>query len=177
MLGPVPGRIRVWLIVLAVLVGLLTGMGAFTFHYARGFSYFGTDPRACRNCHIMDPQYDSWQNASHHTSATCVDCHLPHRGLAKWLAKASNGYHHSKGFTFDDFHEPIMIKEGNSRSLQQNCLRCHGPVVHDIVAGSASAAPGALRCVHCHRAVGHGETLGMGGPETPIERQQERLDE
>jgi len=159
------------MLALAVLVGLLGGLGAFTFHYAEGFSYFSTDPEACRNCHIMNAQFDSWQKASHHTSATCVDCHLPHTGIAKWLAKASNGYHHSKGFTFDDFHEPIVIKEANSRSLQENCLRCHGTLVHDIVAGSSSGTdPQALRCVHCHRGVGHGERAGLGGPERPGER-------
>ena len=60
-------------IVLAVLVGLLLGTGAFTFKYAEGLSYFSTDPKACVNCHIMTPQYDSWQKSSHHAVATCVD--------------------------------------------------------------------------------------------------------
>jgi hypothetical protein len=60
---------------LVALWGLLGGIGAYTFHYAEGFSYFSTDPRACVNCHIMNPQYDSWQNSSHHTVASCVDCH------------------------------------------------------------------------------------------------------
>lgn len=168
------------LVALTVLGGLLVGVGAFTFQYASGFSYFSTDPEACRNCHIMNSQFDSWQKASHHTSALCVDCHLPASGLAKWVAKADNGYHHSKGFTFLDFHEPIMIKERNSRILQNNCLRCHEALVHDIVAGSTSSTDdGALRCVHCHRGVGHGETAGLGGPQDTASQSivKERLDE
>jgi hypothetical protein len=24
------------------------------------FSYLSTDPRACVNCHVMNPQYDAW---------------------------------------------------------------------------------------------------------------------
>ena len=113
-------------IVLSALVGILLGVGVFTFDYAEGLSYFSRDPAACANCHIMQPQYDSWQKASHHGVARCVDCHLPHGLIPKYMAKASNGYHHSKGFTFQDFHEPIRIKGANSEILQENCLHCHG---------------------------------------------------
>ncbi len=157
-------RMPTRLAIIALLAGALAGVGVFTFHYAEGLSYFSTDPAACANCHIMQSQFDSWQKASHHVLATCVDCHLPHHGLAKWLAKADNGYRHSKGFTFQDFHEPILMKEGNSRILQNNCLECHGDLVHEIVSGSTSDAD-AVQCVHCHQGVGHGARAGLGGPE------------
>ena len=143
------------LVLLAAVVGVVVGMSGFTFLYAEGASYFSTDPKACANCHIKNDQYASWTKGPHHGDARCVDCHLPHDTVAKYLAKASNGYHHSKGFTFQDFHEPIMIKPGNSQILQDNCLRCHGDFVHEIVRGS-TWADDAIRCVHCHRAVGHG---------------------
>lgn len=141
--------------ILAALVGLVAGLGAYTFHYAEGFSYFSTDPRACNNCHVMNDQYASWSRGAHHSFARCVDCHLPHELIPKYIAKASNGYHHSKGFTFMDFHDPIMIKPGNARILQEACLRCHGDFVHDIVRGSTTEGD-AVQCVHCHRNVGHG---------------------
>ena len=102
-------------IVLAVLLGMLAGIGGFTFLYAEGLSYMSDDPRVCVNCHIMQPQYDSWQKASHHTVALCVDCHLPHDFIGKYLTKAENGYNHSKAFTLQDFHEPIMITARSSR--------------------------------------------------------------
>jgi cytochrome c nitrite reductase small subunit len=140
---------------LAILLGTVAGTGLFTFHYAEGLSYFSTDPLACKNCHIMNSEFDSWTRGAHHAVAKCVDCHLPHTFIAKYLAKASNGYHHSKGFTFQDFHEPILIKPHNAAILQDNCLRCHGDFVHDIVRGSTTAE-GAVTCVHCHRSVGHG---------------------
>lgn len=140
---------------LAGLLGALLGMGAFTFRFGEGLSYFSTDPRACKNCHIMNDEYDSWTKGVHHASAKCIDCHLPHAFVPKYLAKASNGYHHSKGFTFQDFHEPILIKPRNAAILQANCLRCHGDFVHDIVRGG-TAVDDEARCVHCHRNVGHG---------------------
>jgi cytochrome c nitrite reductase small subunit len=142
-------------LVLAALIGSVVGMGGFTFRYAEGFSYFSTDPRACKNCHIMNDQYASWSKGPHHAAAGCIDCHLPHDFVGKYIAKAENGYHHSKGFTLQDFHEPILIKPKNAAILQESCLHCHEDFVHDIVRG-ATTAEDAVRCVHCHRGVGHG---------------------
>jgi len=157
---PTRGR---WRIVAAVAVGVLLGLFGFTFRYAEGLSYFSADPKACANCHIMRPQYDGWQKASHHGAATCVDCHLPRAVLAKYLAKARNGWHHSKGFTLQDFDEPIRIKSANAAILQENCLRCHEPMVHELVSGARTDRDATL-CVHCHAGVGHGERAALGGP-------------
>lgn len=142
--------------------GAALGIGAYTFEYAEGTSYLSKDPAACVNCHIMRPQYDGWQKSSHHTVAGCVDCHLPEKGLAKWIAKASNGYRHSKAFTLQDFEEPIRMTRGNAEILQANCLRCHEDLVHDLVASTRSEAD-AIQCVHCHSGVGHGERAALGG--------------
>ena len=141
--------------IIAVLLGVLLGLGAFTFDYGEGLSYFSTDPKACVNCHIMRNEYDSWQKSSHHAAARCVDCHLPHEFVPKYIAKADNGYRHSTKFTFNNFHEPIMITPRNARILQDNCLNCHGDFVHEIVRGSTTAKD-AVKCVHCHDNVGHG---------------------
>ncbi len=155
-------RSRRTTLVVALLAGL-AGMAAYAFHYAEGSSYLSTDPRACTNCHIMQSQFDSWQKASHHTAATCVDCHLPAEFPEKYFAKAKNGWNHSKAFTLQNFHEPIRITEPNAEILQDNCLRCHGGITSDMVAGATTHAD-AVRCVHCHRTVGHGEPVGLGGP-------------
>jgi cytochrome c nitrite reductase small subunit len=143
------------LLLVVALVGIAGGVGAFTFDYGEGLSYFSTDPKACANCHIMNDAFASWQKGPHHGTAKCVECHLPSTFVAKYVAKADNGYRHSKGFTFLDFHEPILITPRNAEILQENCLRCHGDFVHDIVAGSTTATD-AVRCVHCHKGVGHG---------------------
>lgn len=155
----------------AVMLGALSGFGAYTFRYGEGLSYFSRDPRACANCHIMQPQFDSWQKSSHHTSAACIDCHLPHETIPKFVAKGLNGFFHSKAFTFQDFHEPITIKPRNSRILENNCIACHGALFH----GSPPRAAGSgdsFTCVHCHAGVGHGPAAGIGGPETAAERRE-----
>lgn len=157
------GAPRVLPLVLAVCVGVAVGIGAYTFRYAEGLSYFKTDPRACVNCHIMRPQYDAWQKASHHTVAVCIDCHLPHEFIPKYLAKAENGYRHSQRFTTGDFVEPIRVQRRGLEILEENCHRCHGGLVAEI---SHPEMPEGrqLSCLHCHFSVGHGESSRLGGP-------------
>lgn len=157
------------MLLLSILLGILAGVGGFTFHYAEGLSYFSKDPRACANCHIMQTQLDSWQKSSHHAVAGCADCHLPSSFVAQYLAKAENGYRHSTAFTLQNFHEPIRITERNSRILQASCIECHREFVHNLVEGSTTD-PNAVRCVHCHRSAGHGEDTGLGGPERATEK-------
>ncbi len=159
-------------ITVAVLLGVLIGTAAFTFRYAEGFSYFSTDPKACMNCHIMTPQYDSWQKSSHHAVAGCVDCHLPHDFIGKYIAKAENGYHHSLAFTTQEFQEPIMIKEKNGRILQRNCVECHDDMVHELFKRNVDD-PNAVNCIHCHASVGHGALpTGIGGADRGEERER-----
>lgn len=146
---------RAWWGLVAVLAGMAAGAAGYTFYYARGTAYLSNDPRACVNCHIMQPQYDGWQKASHHAVATCNDCHTPHALVPKYLTKMENGYHHSRAFTLQNFHEPISIRAKNARILQANCVHCHETMVENVVRETGRPASG-LDCLHCHADVGHG---------------------
>ncbi len=160
-------------------LGVLAGLGGYTLSYAKGLSYLSTDPAACVNCHIMQREYDAWQKASHHAVAVCVDCHLPHDFVPKYLAKAENGWRHGKLFTTGGFEEPITVKASGLRILQENCVQCHAAATaemqaHDaggVAPGTAAASETAATCLHCHRTVGHGPVAGLGGPLTPAERE------
>ena len=148
---------------LAVMIGVAAGIGGYTFRYAEGLSYFKKDPKACVNCHIMQSQYDGWQKGSHHDVAVCIDCHLPHTFFAKYWSKAENGWRHGQRFTTQNFVEPVVVQAKGREILQDNCVRCHEDLVHDI-ALAPSARNEQLRCTHCHSNVGHGEKTGIGGP-------------
>jgi cytochrome c nitrite reductase small subunit len=154
-------------ILVAVFVGVALGQAAYTFRYAEGLSYLSSDPKACINCHIMQSQYDGWQKGSHHNVAKCIDCHLPHDLIGKYYTKAENGYWHSKGFTLQDFPEPIVMRPVSRRILHHACLHCHADFVHDILSVpdaevAAGSTEGELNCTHCHRTVGHGDSVGLG---------------
>lgn len=162
-------RVRQWLVLaLACGIGTAMGIGAFAFRYAEGFSYFGTEPEACRNCHIMQPQYDGWQKSSHHTAAVCVDCHLPQSFFDKYYTKAENGYRHGKLFTTQTFVEPIVVAERGREVLEANCARCHASLVAELVPHEPAGNDG-ISCVRCHSGVGHGETARLGGRLTEAE--------
>lgn len=140
-------------VLLFVLLGVLTGLAAFTFTYGEGTAYLSEEPTACINCHVMQGHFDAWQNSSHRHVAVCNDCHLPHDFLGKWITKADNGMLHSFAFTTGLFPEPIRIKPRNRRVTHGACLHCHGEFVNEL----RPAEPGGdmLLCVHCHTDVGH----------------------
>lgn len=157
---------------LVVALGVLFGVGGHTFRYAEGLSYLKTDPKACANCHIMQNQYDGWQRASHHTSAVCVDCHLPADFPAKYIAKLENGWRHGEKFTTQSFEEPLRVGETGQRILEANCRRCHDGLVRDAFGESHGSglisdpeADVSFRCVHCHAGVGHGSRALVGAPQ------------
>lgn len=150
---------RRWLLpVTAVLMGVAIGLAGFTFVYAKGHSYLGSDPAACANCHIMDDHFDAWTKSSHHAVARCNDCHTPHSTVPKYYVKAKNGFWHSFYFTTGTFPDPIRITEPNRDVVQEACRYCHAPITesidHDAPAGSERGAE-PLDCTRCHRHVGH----------------------
>ena len=143
------------LVLFAGAVGILAGVGVFTFGYAKGFSYLSSDPRACTNCHVMNDQYDAWMKSGHRHAATCVECHLASSGVAKWLDKAQHGFAHSVAFTLQNFEEPIRITARDRVTAQANCLRCHGDLVQAVHRTSGPKGQ-ELDCLHCHAGAGHG---------------------
>jgi hypothetical protein len=52
-------------IILGVTLGLAVGVGAYTFVYARGYSYMTDNAEACVNCHVMQEQFSGWVKSSH----------------------------------------------------------------------------------------------------------------
>jgi cytochrome c nitrite reductase small subunit len=140
-------------IVLGLGLGLVAGLGGFTFIYAKGYSYMTNNPTACVNCHVMREQYDGWVKSSHRAVATCNDCHTPPGVVGKYAAKASNGFWHSYYFTTGGFPDPIRITERNRNVTEQACRKCHAEITQAI---EGPHRPGhETSCLRCHNSVGH----------------------
>jgi cytochrome c nitrite reductase small subunit len=135
--------------------GVLAGLSIATFDYAEGTSYLSNDPRACVNCHVMRDQYDAWRHSAHHEHAACNDCHVPQDVVGKYATKMEHGYRHSKGFTLDNFHEPIRITDGSLRVVEANCVRCHSGLTSEIGATVGVDAGEVGSCTRCHAGAGH----------------------
>lgn len=101
----------------------------------------------------MWEQHDSWTASSHSAVARCVDCHLPHATIPKWISKAENGWFHSVAFTLQNYPEPIRIKPRNRAIVQRNCVSCHAAMVHEMLPATVEGE--SVSCMHCHYDVGH----------------------
>jgi cytochrome c nitrite reductase small subunit len=122
------------IVIVAVVWGVALGLGSYTFAYARGWAYMTDDPQACKNCHVMNEQYDGWIKSSHRSVAVCNDCHVPHA----------------------NFPEPIRALPGSRAIAEANCRRCHEPVVQ-AMGTPAHAGSLDISCIRCHGSVGHME--------------------
>jgi cytochrome c nitrite reductase small subunit len=145
-------RGSILLAVLAALWGIFLGVGVFTFGYANGGSYLTNDPAACANCHVMREQYAGWMKASHRSAAVCNDCHAPAGTVAKYGAKALNGFLHSWAFTTGWFPDRIQITGRNFRVTEGACLKCHAEITARFAAHRDR-----MGCIRCHAGVGHKE--------------------
>ncbi len=145
----------------AALVGLAVGLGGYTFVYAKGASYLGSDAATCANCHIMQEHYDAWNKSSHSSVAVCNDCHAPHAFIPKYWVKARNGWNHAVAFTTGNFPDPLRITRPNHEVTEGQCRQCHQAIVESIDPVHArarqdeGAVEGRMSCIRCHRNVGH----------------------
>jgi cytochrome c nitrite reductase small subunit len=143
------------LLLAAVLVGVVVGIGSYTFLYAKGYSYLTNDPRACANCHVMQDHFDAWTRASHRTVAVCNDCHTPPALVPKYITKAQNGFWHSFYFTTGRYPDPLRITPRNQRVTELACRKCHAEMTASIDPAHGDAGRRGLLCSSCHNEVGH----------------------
>ncbi|MBS4235406.1 cytochrome c nitrite reductase small subunit [Campylobacter vulpis] len=147
-----------------LLIFALFAVGFYTFYNAKGISYFSNSSESCNNCHIMNEVYNDYLAGSHskkvkgESRASCADCHLPHQGMEKWIAKAESGLAHAYAFTFklDELPTNLSATQKSKEMVQNNCIRCHGDYAAVAVNSTTNPhADSSLSCVSCHSDVGH----------------------
>lgn len=145
---------------LSAVLGVVFGLALYVGRISEAASYLSDDPRACINCHIMFPQYATWQHSSHREVAHCNDCHVPHTNkLAKYYFKAKDGLRHSAMFTLRLEPQVIHAIPDSREVIQGNCVRCHTHVLQD----TATIGHNNLdrSCTDCHREVPHGRVHSL----------------
>lgn len=155
-----------WKLPVLFLLGIFVGLAFLVLQISNASSYLSDDPAACVNCHVMNPQFATWQRSSHSRVTTCNDCHVPHENFIRtYLFKASDGLRHATMFTFRLEPQVIRIKEAGIGVVQDNCIRCHSKFINQtkLVAmsgGTIGHGSGRL-CWDCHREVPHGRVNSL----------------
>ncbi|MBN1916294.1 MAG: cytochrome c nitrite reductase small subunit [Verrucomicrobia bacterium] len=150
-----------WRMPVAIALGVFAGVVLLLVHTSRATSYLSDKPEVCINCHVMEPECAGWTHGSHHTAATCSDCHLPHDNLVhKYIVKGRLGTWHAWVFTWNTQPQAIRPHALSVNTVQANCIRCHDMVVNSTRLVErpehASWAESDALCARCHRDVGHG---------------------
>ena len=171
-----------WKIPVVILLGIFVGLGVYSVYVSKVWSYLSDDPQACVNCHIMAPQYATWNHSSHKGTATCNDCHVPHDNIIrKYYFKGKDGLNHATLFTLRAERQVIFIGEEGKKVVKENCIRCHANMFDQSklisqTKGRFQAHNTDRECWECHREVPHGRVNSLSSvpnakvpvPESPV---------
>lgn len=163
-----------WRFPVIILVGIFFGLGFYILYISNAVSYLSDDPRACINCHVMTPEYATWERGSHGRNvATCNDCHVPQDNIFRKLYfKAQDGLRHATIFTLRAEPQVIQIKDAGKAVVQENCIRCHSNYLHPASLRSINAKAiyedQEQLCWDCHRNTPHGRVHSLAS--TPYVR-------
>lgn len=155
-----------WRVPVIISLAVLVGLGLVVLRISNAVSYLSDDPKACINCHVMWPEYVTWQHSSHARVAICNDCHVPHDNVFhKYAFKAMDGLRHSSMFTFRMEPQVIRTKSAGIAVIQENCKRCHEPLISRVSLRTMTAktivhGEGKL-CWQCHRETPHGRVKSL----------------
>jgi cytochrome c nitrite reductase small subunit len=170
-----------WRFPVMVISSILLGVFLFTLYVSKAHSYLSDNPETCTNCHIMAPQYATWNHSSHREVANCNDCHVPHNNfLNKYYFKGKDGLRHATIFTLRNEPQVIFIREEGSEVVHKNCIRCHSQQINDPKLSASVEGHQAhmqdRKCWDCHREVPHGRVNSLSSvpnarvplPESPV---------
>ena len=170
-----------WRFPVMVISSIFLGLVLFLLYVSKAHSYLSDNPETCTNCHIMAPQYATWDHSSHREVAHCNDCHVPHNNVFnKYYFKGKDGLRHATIFTLRKEPQVIFIREEGIEVVHNNCVRCHSDLLSDPKLVSSvehhTAHMQDRKCWDCHREVPHGRVNSLSSvpnarvplPESPV---------
>ena len=158
---------KTWRLPVILILGLFMGLGAYSMYISKVWSYLSDEPETCVNCHIMAPQYATWNHSSHRNAATCNDCHVPHNNIFnKYYFKGKDGLNHATLFTMRAERQAIMIGEAGKEVVKNNCIRCHTDLLNQAklisqTKGNFTVHNKDRQCWDCHREVPHSRVRSL----------------
>lgn len=114
-------------------------------------------PSLCLTCHMMKPEYYTWQ-ASSHKKIKCVSCHVP-PGLINAVKYRFTGLKKIYYTAKDSYTSPILLLNPVTDAA---CSRCHNMNTRivdpsgDVIIPHKVHAKNKIECSKCHVGVAHG---------------------
>lgn len=158
-----------WKVASLGIAGLALTLGAAALRGPGSRLHRSGRPEACLACHAMEARHATWKASAHAKVAHCDDCHLPHGPQAERLAhQASDGLRHAAVTLLGAEPDAIRLGEAAAQTVQDNCLRCHGPGPRlpaaeglprpQAIPRDALHADPSRPCAGCHRETPHGRS-------------------
>lgn len=119
-------------------------------------------PDFCATCHVMKPEYVTWQ-ASAHSRVSCVQCHVQ-PGLGNALIHKVEASKELYKYVTKTYELPIMMTE---QIDNDRCLKCHNlkrriTATGDLVIPHKKHQDQKISCLKCHQGVAHGQIASRG---------------
>ncbi|AGA69011.1 nitrate/TMAO reductase, membrane-bound tetraheme cytochrome c subunit [Desulfitobacterium dichloroeliminans LMG P-21439] len=136
------------LVLIVAILSLSFGLLLLTKHPALGLD----GPVFCGSCHVMEEQVETYLHSAHRLGTKCGDCHVPHSLVPGAINKAYTGTKDFIGVLRDKDPYTIEVSPLGQDIIQENCLRCHGDLLHMV---GDTKRDGGRFCFDCHRDTPH----------------------
>ena len=122
-----------------------------------GFQWVNDQSWFCNSCHEMNFHYHSWQVSSHHTRATCLECH-GEPGLRGLIEEKVRGLEQLVAHVTGQYKMPLQIIV---RVRNEQCLTCH-PEARTLPDSKMAVSHARhiqkdVLCADCHSRIVHNE--------------------
>lgn len=119
-------------------------------------------PSFCARCHVMAPEYVTWQ-ASSHVQIACTSCHIK-PGLGNLIAHKLGASKELLLYFTNTYNRPIKMADMLPDMV---CTQCHSAYRSftpsgDLIIPHDKHADKKVLCVECHKGVAHGNIVARG---------------
>lgn len=116
-------------------------------------------PQFCAKCHVMAPEYYTWE-ASSHAQVPCTRCHIK-PGLGNLVIHKISAIKEVTLYFTGTYDRPIKM---SGKIIDGVCTQCHSPYrgitpSGDLIIPHDKHAAKKVQCVECHSGVAHGNIV------------------
>lgn len=113
-------------------------------------------PDFCKQCHVMAPEYATWESSSH-VQIACTKCHIK-PGLGNLILHKLSATKELYLYFTGTYDRPIAM---NHKLEDEVCTQCHSTnreitPAGDLIIPHDKHAAKKVQCVECHAGVAHG---------------------